>query len=172
MPKYVPIRKVIEFIKKSADELWANSAKDFMDSCYGEIISRDIKRQLDYFTSVYTAAAAYFAGEAVYVKNYLLSFEYDADFIKRFRCALDGCVYSDIRMLLNSYDRAETWQRRQSAPCRTEDTEFFKKAREKFNKRCKLITENFFSSDEKGISENSVKTAQLCFDTYTLLRLF
>lgn len=171
---YVKVRSYpegIEFIKKSADVLFSVSTEDFMSSRHGKIISGDIKKQLAYFLSVYSDAVDYLSDGGVYAKNYLPAFEYDAEFIKSLGSALENSNYCNIRILLNSYNRPKLGSG-VKMDMQTEETDFLRKVREDFNVQRKAITDKYFSSGEAEISQNMLKTAQLCRDTYTLLSLF
>jgi ATP-dependent helicase/nuclease subunit A len=171
---YVKVRSYPEgigFIKKSADELFSASTKNFMSSRYGKIISADIKKQLAYFLSVYSDAVNYLTDGGVYAKNYLPAFEYDIEFIKSLCSALECGIYSDIRVLLNSYNRSKLGSGVKK-DMQNEETDFFRKVRDDFNNQRKAVNEKYFASAETEISKNMLKTAQLCSDTYTLLSLF
>lgn len=161
----------VEYIKKSSEYMISASSEEFLNSRFGVIISDDIKKQLEYFISVYSDAIIYLAGEAVYEKNYLPAFEYDLNFMNNLNRLLDKGIYSEIKIFLNSYNRPKLGSGVKKE-MQTDETDFYRKVRDDFNTQRKIILDRYFSLDEIQIKENMLKTAQLCHEIYMLLRLF
>lgn len=146
------------------------SPEEFLEGSFGSLIRREMDGMLAHFEKIYADACEYFDDGGVFAKNYLPAFSADLADIRALRDALaqgyDGC-----RAALQDYSRVSLG-RGVKAAMQTDESLFFKEARDDYASERTRFAESFFSLKKEEIREAEERNRQLFADVYRLLSAY
>ncbi|MEE0968117.1 MAG: UvrD-helicase domain-containing protein [Clostridia bacterium] len=158
----------LEYLPQNADELEAEAKTPFLLTRAGVEIKERTLKFFRYAEKVYSDAVTAIMGDDKAAKVYGPAFLYDKNHFEMTRSAVKESNYEKASELFALYGKISL------GPLRSADPLFakFKELRKECYTEYEKLGDNYFSSSEKQLSYDAIKTAEFCRILYEILSDF